>query len=1727
MRPALQAAVMTVAVGLGAASGEVTRAAPAEPFVASTHVVAVPDADHVVVAVGRRDHFPADVKGLQVSPRSEPRPDRKAPPVDFGVVIALADVERVEESTATLRLYDVVRAPKVGDHVAWPLALDGRSAELLDSPLFWAAALDIGARELDTDRELFRLADFFDDPKAEARIVRAMVDEVHRHARLAADVYAEPFDHGRLAGQRLTDVFARTNAKDVLEFWDSVVATPSAYITYAFRFVDIYGTWLLRGAPLAAPVKTRRVIARLELELGQMLRTARWEAAEKRLVEILRLMPGDPSRASELEAVLTIRRTEAALARDPEDASAAWSRARALYDLKLYNAALPELQRLAARGYRAFEASRIIGWALCGAGQWLACEQHFDRLISERGKRRDPDPELEKWRTYARTRGVSSGNEPTGDATQQMETARAMESEGAWEDAVSAWRNALMLARERAQPAAVRQAEVGLERATRRMAMAARLDEGVAALQVHDLVVARAVLADVLAQGRSMSEPEAAVSELGRLAAAARAVGERAFDVEVLTVRVAEVGGPPACVGLACRARGGALADLAEARAEAGDLAGAEALFEEAVKLAPDDLRARGKRAWFFAELGRWSDAYAVSFMGASQNLLMGYAMVRASVARKRWDEAIERAERVARTRPELGRVAAAVHRLADLDRRSGADAPREVDPAVVPGGDPTVEPVVDPEVAARALLRRVRALAELGLERLAAAELPALASHPALQREAAWAIARRPQARPDAIDLFPLADRLAAAELAAEVPTAERVRRRDHLRALARHRREPTAATRRALAEASLAEGELHAAWALVPEDATFVGRVRTALEGQTSLAHARAARDRGDDAAAIDLAKTALAKLADVPAAHLDARYVLAAALVELGQREAAFRVASDGLAEAKREGEPERVRAFEVLIARLGVRQESGRSGLELFEALLIGHRAGCAALDDDRCAAETAFALGLLDIQRGRVTEARRELDLALGAFDALFDRARARAVTMAIVRVLRLRSELAQAATRAEEVLHAAVDDGDGAAERQALLELGSLALSEGDLAAARTWLSAAREAAERGDDETSRARSSADLGRAEYLLGGDPERARRSLEEAIARFDRHGAPGDALEARIDLAEALLSAARDGRSAPGKKRGDGSGRARDKVLGRAAELVRDAPAAAAGLGRDVLRLRALLALAAVRLEQHKTGELDALFDQASALAERIELPELRARTAYLRARGLLLSDRAAAASLALDAARTLAEPLARGTLPLGRAETQAIFQETADLLFELGRQDDALELLELHATAAAARTFDLDRLRRASSPDLAAGLGQLADARARADAIDARLREVADRPDAPARTELVRLQAASRAELAALSAELERAHPEHWKALARDPKSLASERKRLPKGTILVEYFVSEQALYLFIARPGATPLTPIKVGVDLAQLGDTIARHRKLLATDARLAEPLGRQLHAWLLAPLDEVVPAAARADATLILLPQGPLLDVPFAALVASPPGAPVRYAIADWRLAVASARTLAPLLSGPRKLGVVGPVLGLADPDGSLPEARRELDAMPPALPTTVLRGADATEERLLALGPGFRILHFATHGSLAKNPLDSSLLLASGPLTVERIAGLDALRGHIALVFLSACRSATEVGSGEADAVSLAEGFAMAGVPTLIASLWDVDDRATRALVEGFYRALARPGEDTLGALRAAQLEAIAGSADGTHPYADPRFWSAFQLIGDFR
>jgi CHAT domain-containing protein len=123
----------------------------------------------------------------------------------------------------------------------------------------------------------------------------------------------------------------------------------------------------------------------------------------------------------------------------------------------------------------------------------------------------------------------------------------------------------------------------------------------------------------------------------------------------------------------------------------------------------------------------------------------------------------------------------------------------------------------------------------------------------------------------------------------------------------------------------------------------------------------------------------------------------------------------------------------------------------------------------------------------------------------------------------------------------------------------------------------------------------------------------------------------------------------------------------------------------------------------------------------------------------------------------------------------------------------------------------------------------------------------------------------------------------------------------------------------------------------------------------------------------------------------------------------------------------------------------------------------------------------------------------------------------------------------------LRG-LELVVLSACESA--LGRVDREGVfGLQTAFHLAGVRTVVASLWKVEDRAAQALMVEFHRNLWDRKLPRLEALRQAQrtlrrdfdprtgtLRGVGGTRPDPPAAPGPApafFWAAFSLSGDWR
>jgi CHAT domain-containing protein/Tfp pilus assembly protein PilF len=228
------------------------------------------------------------------------------------------------------------------------------------------------------------------------------------------------------------------------------------------------------------------------------------------------------------------------------------------------------------------------------------------------------------------------------------------------------------------------------------------------------------------------------------------------------------------------------------------------------------------------------------------------------------------------------------------------------------------------------------------------------------------------------------------------------------------------------------------------------------------------------------------------------------------------------------------------------------------------------------------------------------------------------------------------------------------------------------------------------------------------------------------------------------------------------------------------------------------------------------------------------------------------------------------------------------------------------------------------------------------------------------------------------------------------------------------------------------------------------------------------------------------------------------------------------------------------------------------------------GRLPESRREVEQIARLYAkdkVSLLLGAEASEENVKAADRfrDYRYVHFATHGLLnEERPPYSGLILSlaapepprskptsgvraeargsgptdtkagslhsasneldqrAGPQTEDgllQVYEIFHLKLNADLVVLSACETGLGKQVKGEGLVGLTHAFFYAGTPSILVSLWKVQDRSTADLMVNLYQQLDMD-KDKAEALRMAKLQLIQQKR-----YAHPYYWAPFVLTGE--
>lgn len=393
----------------------------------------------------------------------------------------------------------------------------------------------------------------------------------------------------------------------------------------------------------------------------------------------------------------------------------------------------------------------------------------------------------------------------------------------------------------------------------------------------------------------------------------------------------------------------------------------------------------------------------------------------------------------------------------------------------------------------------------------------------------------------------------------------------------------------------------------------------------------------------------------------------------------------------------------------------------------------------------------------------------------------------------------------------------------------------------------------------------------------------------------------------------------------------------------------------------------------------------------------------------------------------------------------------------------------------------------------------------------------------------------------------------LSAQYPRYHQMQYQS---HTTALAEVQKSLSPQSAMLEYFVADTVIYVFqITNTSAKVLAIV---MDMEALDSMTSQLRRCLS-DYEFVFSQPEQVYedyiraaAWFYQKLMRVPLQGLSGIEHLIIVPDGILGHLPFEAFLVEMPTQHtdyqnLHYLLHDYEISYSFSAALweqsqhkipsryqsvlAMAAHYPDSDSVLWQhrnehLRGLRSSLADIPDVQTEVERLSKLLSGDFLYRQDANEAAFKERANQYAVLHFAMHGLLNhKTPLLSGLMFSETPDSTEdnflQAWEISQMELTAALVVLSACETGYGKFQQGEGVMSLGRAFMYAGVPSLLVSLWSVNDHSTAQIMSLFYDNLSK-SQTKAKALQQAKSQYIK-EAKGI--YAHPAFWSPFIQIGD--
>lgn len=404
---------------------------------------------------------------------------------------------------------------------------------------------------------------------------------------------------------------------------------------------------------------------------------------------------------------------------------------------------------------------------------------------------------------------------------------------------------------------------------------------------------------------------------------------------------------------------------------------------------------------------------------------------------------------------------------------------------------------------------------------------------------------------------------------------------------------------------------------------------------------------------------------------------------------------------------------------------------------------------------------------------------------------------------------------------------------------------------------------------------------------------------------------------------------------------------------------------------------------------------------------------------------------------------------------------------------------------------------------------------------------------------------------------------ALKGILEKNYPKYFKLkYAQTAINLKAIQAQLPEKTAIVEYFEGKNQIFVFTITPNDLKCVAISrsegYSKELEQFRTLLSNTRSLVNNEVLTQQKYTNQALTFYETFVASALPKTMELE-RLIIVPDGMLNYIAFEALLYEKPrynnqqevnfkqlpyllnrfSTSYNYSAMMWLnqqtakdqsnnkeiLAMAASYNKEQIHPNANRLGRLQKTReALSDIPGTV----EEINLIKESYGGTFLSEIAANEATFKQTASNYGILHLAMHGLVdSEHPDFSSMAFTEDGkgeednfLHASEIKQLD-LKAD--LVVLSACETGFGKYQHGEGVVSLGRSFMYAGAPSVVMTLWKINDNSSIHIIRFFYNNLQQGMEKDV-ALQQAKMKYL-NSAIGIASY--PAFWAAFVQLGDYK